>query len=475
MEEEQLARIASLRPLDVKAVSSDNPIHAKTGMRALHPAEWWIATEYFKDNPKAQKLSRKSSDWSKYLSLYHQKIALEPSKSDRLAKHLLNGSSKRERLKKLARDFSAKLRDLSANLTAFTKELQTDKARGLTEEPYSYWNDDETLVHSFERVRLSDGAQKLFMLVVHRSFSEAANGKIKLCFDESGKPWVRKVEKLTSARGRPNFKEAPVVAPSLIGEACASRVVHQRRDSEYVTIRILIMPLYDSGNMGDLVRMLALKVSSKGDRITALEAILSLFGQLLQQVESLHEGQVLHLDLKPANVFLHGLGRNCRFARVTDLGKLTAHVGDFGLSRFMGPKKHSLVSLCGTARYAAPEVELGPENIRRLATPASDVYGLGMILYDFAEAISSVELESLSLRMMENRPSQRPTIQQCLNQLQRIQDRIVHPECLLSFRSVVKLDLSSLLRIRQTLTKDSPFYDNRRDVGEEFKVSGMCP
>lgn len=73
-----------------------------------------------------------------------------------------------------------------------------------------------------------------------------------------------------------------------------------------------------------------------------------------------HERQVLHRDVKPANVFLTATGE--------------AKLGDFGTGMFMGEDSSERV---GTAFYMAPEVFEGrPAGVR------SDIYSLGVLAYE---------------------------------------------------------------------------------------------
>ena len=73
-----------------------------------------------------------------------------------------------------------------------------------------------------------------------------------------------------------------------------------------------------------------------------------------------HARQVLHRDVKPANVFL------------TEAG--AAKLGDFGTGVFMGEDVEARV---GTAFYMAPEVFEG-----RSAGVLSDIYSLGILAYE---------------------------------------------------------------------------------------------
>ena len=78
-----------------------------------------------------------------------------------------------------------------------------------------------------------------------------------------------------------------------------------------------------------------------------------------------HARGVLHRDLKPANVVFDGTG--------------TPLVSDFGLARFTSEASvTNSGSLIGTPAYLAPEVASGNAG----HTTSSDVYALGVILYE---------------------------------------------------------------------------------------------
>jgi len=93
----------------------------------------------------------------------------------------------------------------------------------------------------------------------------------------------------------------------------------------------------------------------------------SLVEQLAGAIQAAHDAGIIHRDLKPANVLLDQNG--------------TPKVTDFGLAKQRDESHRLTVSgtAAGTPSYMAPEqVLVEPEKIG----PATDVYGLGCILYE---------------------------------------------------------------------------------------------
>jgi uncharacterized membrane protein YgcG len=96
-------------------------------------------------------------------------------------------------------------------------------------------------------------------------------------------------------------------------------------------------------------------------------------------LEAAHQAGVVHRDVKPGNVFL------------TSAGEIK--VLDFGIASAAGDAALTTGDLLGTAAYLAPERVLGHR-----ATPAADIYALGVVLYELLaghrpfEAGSEVEL-----------------------------------------------------------------------------------
>jgi serine/threonine protein kinase len=97
------------------------------------------------------------------------------------------------------------------------------------------------------------------------------------------------------------------------------------------------------------------------DREKAIDVPRSLnfVAQILKGVEHAHDNQVLHRDLRPANVLVSENG--------------TAKVADFGTSRFL--EKSHATTVIGSPPYMAPE------HFQGRAVLASDIYSVGVMFY----------------------------------------------------------------------------------------------
>jgi len=93
----------------------------------------------------------------------------------------------------------------------------------------------------------------------------------------------------------------------------------------------------------------------------ARDDAMRIFVQAARGVQALHERSLVHFDIKPANIFLKG-----------DV----ARVGDFGLSKLVTESRNSLSFGRGTPYYMAPEM------LHRRGDSKSDIYSLGVLLYE---------------------------------------------------------------------------------------------
>ncbi len=135
-----------------------------------------------------------------------------------------------------------------------------------------------------------------------------------------------------------------------------------------------LVPVYDLVVEGDTVGIV-MDLVSGGD----LRAWLTANGPLLPTevarigagiaagLAEVHAVGVVHRDVKPENVLMDDIG-----------AQRTPRLTDFGMSRFTNSSQLGRSSvLAGTPRYVAPELADGGD-----ATPAADLYSLGIVLYE---------------------------------------------------------------------------------------------
>lgn len=133
-----------------------------------------------------------------------------------------------------------------------------------------------------------------------------------------------------------------------------------------------ILPAYDYGEQSPWHYMVMphIELGTLRDRLLNAPLTLEETGMILEQIANAlqfaHEQGIIHRDIKPSNILL----RDDHYV----------YLADFGLAKSLegGSTITQTGNLLGTPEYMAPELAEGP------ATTSSDLYALGILLYEMA-------------------------------------------------------------------------------------------
>ncbi len=186
--------------------------------------------------------------------------------------------------------------------------------------------------------------------------------------------------------------EGPVAIKLLHQHLCTSRA----RDRFYFESQVLarldhphIARLYDTGVSEQGVPYMVLE-RVEGTRLDrwirearpSLDDRLQLFEEICQAVAFAHRNLVVHRDLKPGNVLVTAAGQP----------KLL----DFGIARVLPGPGEDLSRLTRTHQQPMTPQYASPEQLRgQDVTTASDVYSLGLVLYELLTSRLPYQMESL--------------------------------------------------------------------------------
>lgn len=223
------------------------------------------------------------------------------------------------------------------------------------------------------RSNIRHEAPKIGRFVVRRWLGTGLHGKVFLAFDPLLERHVA-IKRLNTVH-MPGGRARP---PTLPDEA---RIVASLQHPN-------IVPLYEAGVheafpylVFAFVQGATLRDRRALGPLSPAKAV-SLIGAILEGVAYAHANGVLHLDLSPANIIIDAAG--------------LPRVADFGLARFVGRSGAGFGSatagefVAGTPRYMSPEHFEG-----RQLTARSDVFALGLILFELLTGRSPLQSDSL--------------------------------------------------------------------------------
>nr|WP_296075652.1 serine/threonine-protein kinase [uncultured Actinoplanes sp.] len=156
----------------------------------------------------------------------------------------------------------------------------------------------------------------------------------------------------------------------------------------------LVMDLVSGGSLRDHLREHHTVPAGEAARLAA---------QVAAALAEAHELGIVHRDLKPDNILL----------QTDKSGRLDTRLTDFGVARILNtPSMTTPNAVVGTPHYMAPEAFHGVT-----ASPATDVYALGVLLYEMVSGhppYRSDSIPDLMRRHMDGHPQRRPGIPDAL-------------------------------------------------------------
>ena len=210
---------------------------------------------------------------------------------------------------------------------------------------------------------------------IERKLSQGAFSIVYLAHDPAGTPVAIKEYLPSSMASRGEGSPVPVIAPGkeeIFKRAMKSfteeaRLLSEIRHPNIVEIlsffdanetAYIAMRFEEGRTLHDYIQML------KGARKTIKEDLLrNIFVHLLSGLREVHTHKLLHLDLKPANIYLR---KNAKPVLL-----------DFGATRLGLGQRDSSLGIMFTPGFAAPEQQGSGEPLG----PWTDIYAIGATLY----------------------------------------------------------------------------------------------
>lgn len=160
-----------------------------------------------------------------------------------------------------------------------------------------------------------------------------------------------------------------------------------------------ILPVYDYGEQGELAFLVTPYMSGgtlkdvlrERKALPPSEAI-QLISQVLPALQYAHDRNLIHRDIKPANLLFKGDGS----VVLADFGLVKVVEGENREDTLLHTLSEAGQSIAGTPEYMAPE------QIEGKAVAASDIYSLGIVLYEMVTGVRPFTGDSLLSVLMKH-------------------------------------------------------------------------
>ena len=164
-----------------------------------------------------------------------------------------------------------------------------------------------------------------------------------------------------------------------------------------------IVTIYDVGKTDDFAYMAMefihgceLKDLLKAGNALPIDVALDIVAQTAEGLAFAHSRDIIHRDVKPANIML-----------LENEEGMVAKITDFGIARMPASSVKTMTGMVmGSPRYMSPEQVIGKNLSAR-----SDIFSLGVVLYEALTGLAPFEADSISSIMYQtvHAPEERPS------------------------------------------------------------------
>jgi serine/threonine protein kinase len=241
----------------------------------------------------------------------------------------------------------------------------------------------------------------------------------------------------------------PVVLKVLHASGKAASEHLSRFSQEYALLSRIEHPnvirIYDQGFSDDHA-YIAMEYFEQGDLRAEIESgmsrqrVLAIIAQVARALAAIHARGIIHRDLKPENIMRRPDG--------------SVALADFGIAKSMlqadnmalTPSRHG--DVVGTPYYLSPEQATG-----QAITPSSDLYSLGVMMFEMLAGERPFRAESLDLLLARHMMEPTPLLPQAHVALQPVVDRLMakRPQDRYESAQALLADLEAMLSA-QTVT-----------------------
>lgn len=164
------------------------------------------------------------------------------------------------------------------------------------------------------------------------------------------------------------------------------RVSRQPESAQERILCYMVMTYVEGPTLASYIRQ-----TSAAEKFLPVSDIIHLFTTISSAVDYAHQKGMIHRDIKPANILLDQRVEQAKSHRVQMMG--VPILSDFGIAKMLGAAGALTLSggwWLGTPLYAAPELVRGESG-----TVASDIYSLGVVLYQICTGVLPFQGESM--------------------------------------------------------------------------------